>query len=385
MDAGQFLVRAAAPGLAMLVTLLAPAGGTTRAAWAEAPDSVAATESAREGLIRGGSRSHAAGEHRAALDSFQGAARLRMTPSLRYLLATEQQELGLLADSFANAVSCGLELELESDSDESRLFAPLCAEMQAQLQPRVATLTVDVSNAPAEVDLRINGRPLRPALFGVPIVIMPGQVVVEARAPGRLALRQEFTAFSGERHHVMAALAASPLAAVPSMEVAPGPALVAGKGGAAANWGLRLAVAGGTLLAASGVVWLTSEHKFRDLRATCDLGRCTRADVSSQGDTIRLLDRLSLTGAIAGGALLLAGSAWPLFANDHPGQQHMDDLYLAIGLVAAGLTVVAAVYSIAVAGDDNRFATTSSASLARMGQGPGGFGALLAHSPVGRF
>jgi hypothetical protein len=59
------------------------------------------------------------------------------------------------------------------------------------LQGRVGRLVVDVvGQAPAGLTVTVAGSVLPPALFGVPYLVTPGRVTIDATAPGRVALHR---------------------------------------------------------------------------------------------------------------------------------------------------------------------------------------------------
>jgi hypothetical protein len=302
---------------ATLVTLACClTGGRAFAQTLSAPE-----ENARDALIKEGQVAHKEGDHRRALERAERAAAIKLTPSLRYFLGFEQQELGRLAEAYANAQRCARELELDPKHPDAGRFLGICQTMRDQLASRVGSVIVAVADyAPPGTEVRVNGTLLNHALFGVAVPVTPGNVTVEATAPGRVPFRKVVIADAGAKVDVAAVLLPeSAAAAMPSpgqsaaaVELAD-PRLLASEAAESAaarrRWGGVAAIGGGALLAASAGTWLVSQMKFSSLRDDCDRKACTRDDALSGKDTIQLLDRLAVGGAITGAALLISGTA----------------------------------------------------------------------------
>ncbi len=385
---------------------------------AQAQSLSSATEEARDRMIKDAQAAHSAGDHKRALDLAQRAATIRLTPSLRYFLGFEQEEVGKLAEAYGNAQRCLRELELDPQAPARDEFLRLCTGLRDLLAPRIAYLTLKLPEDVSGAEVKVNGEAVNLALLGVPYVVTPGSVKIVASAPGRVPFANDITSTPGSHFEIKIALPASSLVAIPpasASESTPCPpgkvrkdgectsTVIAESSGTASSqadrgssgdassgqslrrWGLGLTIAGGGLLAASAGTWLVGDFKFRSLRDSCNKGTCTIDEATSGKESIRTFDRLSVGGAIASGVLLSAGSVLYVFAARKDDVERLDRLRLAIGLVGAGIAAVAAVYSIVAAGDKASDSNSTRSSGLTFDPAPSETGRFMLLMPPGRF
>ena len=187
-------------------------------------------EEARSRLINEAKAAHTAKDHKKALELAERAASIQLTPSLRYFLAYEQEELGLLAEAFGNAQQCAREFELDASLPQRDTLLRICRALRDRLAARVGYLIVVPPATPQEIAVKIGGRVVNRALFRMPYLVTPGAVSIEATAPGYQPFRSEITVAPGPAVEVKIALTAE---AVASAKNVPSPPVVTEKRSAA--------------------------------------------------------------------------------------------------------------------------------------------------------
>ncbi|MEI8259235.1 MAG: hypothetical protein WCJ30_26505, partial [Deltaproteobacteria bacterium] len=152
----------------------------------------------RRELLDQAQRARAANDHPRALDLATRAASLQMTPSLRMFVAEEQAALGQFADALNNAELCTREAERDTGSRTHEAVMNACRQLAQTVRPRVARVTVQIAQpVPPGTRVTLAGHDLNSALYGVPYIVNPGVLVVEATADGMRAVRREVTVASG--------------------------------------------------------------------------------------------------------------------------------------------------------------------------------------------
>jgi hypothetical protein len=170
---------------------------------------------ARDGLIKSAQEAHRSGEHARSLELYQRAAALEATPSLLYWIVWEQQELGQLADAYAGAERCLKELARTPNVRNAAQIRQGCQSLQTQLKDRVGRLAVQVPEPiPEGLTVKLAGRELNRAMIGLPYVLTPGNILVEAEAPGHAPFRLEINVPEGKTINVTVTLAPAPTARV---------------------------------------------------------------------------------------------------------------------------------------------------------------------------
>lgn len=158
---------------------------------------------ARRLLLEQAQAARTAGDHARALDLANRAGRLQMSVSLRMFLAEEQQAVGQLSGALGTAELCVREAEHDPALRNREAIMSRCTELRTALRPRVGFVTVSVPEpAPTGLVVRVGGQTVSEALYGVASVVTPGEVVVEATAPGRRPFRQSIAAVAGQTAEV---------------------------------------------------------------------------------------------------------------------------------------------------------------------------------------
>lgn len=107
-----------------------------------------------------------------AADRFERSDRLRHSPVVAYNLANAWVELGRLVEA------AELLRQIEKEEGAKAGVKRDARTLLAQLEPRIATLVVEVESQPPPKDVRVNDRPFPEEAMGVPTPIDPGAVVV---------------------------------------------------------------------------------------------------------------------------------------------------------------------------------------------------------------
>jgi hypothetical protein len=112
------------------------------------------------------------GDWAGAADRFERSDKLRHSPVVAYNLANAWVELGRLVEA------AELLRQIEKDEAAKAGVKKDARSLLSQLEPRIATLVVEVESQPPPKDVRVNDRPLPQEAIGVPTPIDPGSVVV---------------------------------------------------------------------------------------------------------------------------------------------------------------------------------------------------------------
>ncbi len=275
-------------------------------------------EVARRDLLRDADAARDAGDHARALELATRAAQIRMTTSLRLLLAQEQEATGHLVEALDHASGCVREAEADTTLHNRERLQRICGALVASITPRIGNVVVQVPSPPPGLVVRVAGHEVNAALYGVPLPVMPGRVVVEVGGEGIEPSREEVQVAAGARAEVRPRVqrheeraARTPLrTAVDPRVVSVAPAERRGPG--VGPWvlvglGAASAVAGGVLLAVASAYHSDSGNLCPAL--TC------RSDADIQ--TARGLDDSYVTfwnsgiaALSAGGAVVAVGLLW---------------------------------------------------------------------------
>ncbi len=177
---------------------------------------------ARRNLLEQAQAARVAGDHARALDLANRAGRLQMSTSLRMFLAEEQQAVGQLSGALGTAELCIREAERDPALRNRDAILARCNELRTALRPRVGFVTVTVPEpTPTGLVVRVGGQTVNEALYGAASVVTPGEIVVEANAPGREPFRRSITAVAGRTVEVRVELGAVIAAPVVVASAAP--------------------------------------------------------------------------------------------------------------------------------------------------------------------
>jgi hypothetical protein len=137
-------------------------------------------------------------DHPLALDLYSRAGALRMTPSLRQLLAYEHYALDHVLEALDEAGQCTREVTADPALPDRQRILDTCAAIVAEAQSRVGRVVITVPAAPPRgLRVRVNDRELPAALWGTAYPVLPGAVRVDADAAEAIASRQVIEVVAG--------------------------------------------------------------------------------------------------------------------------------------------------------------------------------------------
>lgn len=231
------------------------------------------SEIARRDLIAQAEQARTAGDHARALDLATRAGRLRMTPSLRLLIAAEHLTLEHWLEASNSAGHCRREAEGDATMNNRAQVLEGCGAIERQARAHLGQLVVRAPDpAPPGLAVRVGDTALDAALWGIAYPVVPGTAVVEATASDGSTFRSEVTVAAGESRDVVVALvpperppAPAPVEAVVVRRPPPPPVR---RGPGVTPW----IVAGGGVVAfgLAGVFYALREGARSDRDAACD-------------------------------------------------------------------------------------------------------------------
>ncbi len=264
-------------------------------------------EVARRDLLTRAEQARGDGNHALALDLGTRAGQIRMTPSLRLLIAQEHESLGHTLEALDEARRCAHEAVADSGLRNGPAILARCEEIVRTMEPRVSRLTVRVARAEGTV-VAMGAQPLPPALWNVPLPILPGTVRVTATASdGRRFTREVSVVAGGAAEIVIDLPQEGATTARPSAQTS----APARQGPGAGPW-----ILGGLGLASLGAMaafWALHEDAVSERDAACDASGCDPVALThdDRARTFTTLTNVSLGLGLAavGGAVL-----WYAFA-----------------------------------------------------------------------
>ena len=266
----------------MLRTLPALAIGT----WLVFQSSfVRADPAAAEALFREGRELLERGEVVAACEKLAASSALEPSAGTLLNLATCRLKQGKIATAWAHFVSAERLAQNQNRPEQARE-----AERRAlELEPKLATLTLLVPSPPPGLEVRRAGQVVQAGSFGTRVPVDPGQIVIEASAPGYEPFRTELAigAIADRRVVEIRMLAHSPIAApVGAAGMPAGDALSQKRARGAGSWPWVIGGVGGAALLTGGVFGLLALNSNATAKSQCDDG--TR---SCSGAALQIAER----------------------------------------------------------------------------------------------
>lgn len=262
--------------------------------------------------------------------AFDTAWSLEHAPNSAINLAIVRYHLG----AYASADRALDEYEATAGADVSKRAE--AERLRPLLATRLARLTLRVTPAGAEV--RIDGQ-LQPG-SGVQRVIPldPGEHVVHVTSDGHVPTARTVEVGAAEGASLAIVLAQAEVRANETEPVSPPPSAADGRvqpnDDGVLRWtGIALGAAGGAGLIAAGVLAVAAAERNSDSKASCDENDCLPAGHAARTQARALGDAASVAG-LAGGALLLAGGI--VWLTSRSGSE-ADDAQLAVSAARGGL------------------------------------------------
>src|SRR6185369_12700457 len=201
-----------------------------------------------------------AGNYSTALEQFRDVGQVRMTPQVRFHIASCEEKLGRLVTAlggyqlaFADADSVGEDFKAEVDAAVTRL------------QASIPKLLIQRGGGAEAAEIQLDGVTLGASSVGVPVPLDPGPHAISAKAPGALPFSQTVTILENEQKTVDVTLAPEPQEARPTVGVGS-----SGVPGDKSNPRLIPYVIGGVGIASligSGVLFALRQSTYSDLEA----------------------------------------------------------------------------------------------------------------------
>ncbi len=185
------------------------------------PASSIALESRAQALYQQGRERFVAGDFEQARAAFQSSLDTVDSPNTRMYLGRTLHRLGRDADAWAMLDRAARDADARAAAEPR--YAPTRDAARAEadgIAPSLAWLTLDAPDAPEGLAVRVNGAALQRGGLGVTMPIAPGEVAVEASAPGRRDARFTLDLAAGQRE--LRSLALDPLPSPPP-DAPPGP------------------------------------------------------------------------------------------------------------------------------------------------------------------
>jgi hypothetical protein len=293
---------------------------------------------ARQQLIKSAETAHKKGQHAEALDYALRAAAIRRSATLLSFIADEQTELERPVDAYATAQQCLHEAELDKRARLRDEAVAHCKALVTRLASHVGQVILQLVSPPPEMTVQINRKAVRLEVAGVPYLVAPGDVTIEASAPGYQPLQTHLHVGEGETQPAVIVMTPAPCpdrapraadgtcpalpiqptvstsSTMPSWTPMPAAAETSSGGMAARRWGWITGGAGVALLAGGVVAWAVADGHYKTAVDDCTRG-CADGDRSDAISTVRTWDRLAGVGLVGGGALVVGGAALLLFSR----------------------------------------------------------------------
>jgi hypothetical protein len=202
-----------------------------------------------------------AGNYSTALEQFRDVGQVRMTPQVRFHIASCEEKLGRLVTAlggyqlaYADADSVGEDFKAEVDAAVTRL------------QASIPKLVIQRGTGAEAAEIQLDGVALGASSVGIPVPLDPGPHSISAKAPGALPFSQTVTIVENEQKSVDVSLSPEPQAARPPASSGAAPAVEKG------NPRLIPYVIGGVgivSLISSGVLFGLRQSTLSDLEQQC--------------------------------------------------------------------------------------------------------------------
>jgi hypothetical protein len=314
---------------ALLVAASLAAAPSSRAADAPAGLQVEAAKA----LFKQALAARASGDHRLALEKFQGAQALLRSPVTTLEVAKEQVTLGLLIEARQTLGSIDSIPRSPNDtraSDDARRDAKSLADA---IKPKIGSLTLVISPTPADASYRIlvDGIELPAAALSAGLPSNPGEHAIEVIA-GTSTEKRRVTLAEGESQSLTIAITASappevvreppptatheptptaitPVAPPATVDARPSRTLREGASGPGTWFWVGSSIAGVSLIS-GGITGVVALAKAGSLKDVCHDGVCPRS-ASGDLDTVKSMATVSTVSfVVAGAGATLAIVGW---------------------------------------------------------------------------
>lgn len=268
-----------------------------------------------------------AGNFEKALPLFEGAFEGTQSPNARLYVARCLAKLDRTLDAY-NAMKATLELareKAESDDKYAKTRDAAAAEL-ALLEPKVGKIIVAFDEAYPDAIILLDGEEVPDAEQGVPIPVVPGDVQVTARAPGKAEFTETVEVSGGSTKALAIVLDD---AIVQDADDGPGLGTVRILGIAVAGLGV-----GG--MVAFAVTGSMASSKFSEVEEACGNTRCTDLAFADDIDSGKSLQTIANVSLGVGLALMAGGAAMIVFGGPDEDSESGPEAALQLTPLAGG-------------------------------------------------
>jgi hypothetical protein len=232
------------------------------------------------------------------------------SPNARLELSRALRDSGNLADAWAEyGRTVDSATRLAVSEERYSKTADAAKTERADIEPKLAFVTVTVAHAPPDAALKVGGRPVASAEWAGPIVVPAGTVdVVLSDAAGKELARQTVSAAEGQKSPVaLDAQPPPPVEAKPEPEPPPPPVITPPPGPNLRPYAYVAGGVGVAGLAMFTILGLMDNSTYSDLKSACSGNVCPPGK-QSEIDSGRTQQTLANVGLVVG-ALGIAGGA----------------------------------------------------------------------------
>ena len=261
----------------------------------EAPS--AAEEKAAIKKFERAQKAYDAGRYEVAVKLFREVADVLQSPNAAFMAGRSLRELKRLPEAF-EAMSLAVSLATKRAVDDSSYLQTrdVAAAEREQIGAKIGRVVLAVADPPEGLEVKLDGRQVDAAQWGQQLGVAPGQLTVEAEAPGYEPFERQLDLTAGATKTVAVALKAI------GSDVEPTTPEDLGGGGVftAGLVTLGIGVVGMGTFIAGGVM---ADDRYSQLEDECGSPPCTDpkyVDVVDEGKTLDLVANIGLGIGIAG-------------------------------------------------------------------------------------
>ncbi len=156
-----------------------------------------------------------AGNYSTALEQFRDVGQVRMTPQVRFHIASCEEQLGRLVTALG-----GYQLAFADADSVGEDFKAEVAAAVTRLEASIPKLMIVRGTGAEAAEIQLDGVALGASSVGVPVPLDPGPHSISAKAPGALPFSQTVTIAENEQKSVDVALSPEPAEVRPSLSAA---------------------------------------------------------------------------------------------------------------------------------------------------------------------
>jgi len=249
-----------------------------------------------------------AGNHSAALQLFREVGQVRMTPQVRFHIATCTEKLGQLVSAMG-----AYELAMAEAESLGPEFQKEVEERTAALRSRIPKLLIERGEGAEAAAIELDGVSLGSSSIGVEVPIDPGPHAIEAKAPGHKKYSATIEVSERQVEKVSITLDKLPIDAEPvAGPKDPEPVVVAQPHKPSRLIPYAIGGFGAVALVGSGVFYILQRGKDSELQALCgtdhdctndiprSLDKGQQADAHDMNSKLKLYSTMTQISAVAG-------------------------------------------------------------------------------------